>query len=136
MYPTDMSNDGRRVLFATFNGLAPDDTNSLYDLYLHDRDADANGTFDEYSSTGGVTNEHVSLGVGGVQADDHVQWGGMSDDGRFVVFSTRATNLVAGNTNQCVIPGGGRFPDTIVNCDDVFVHGPRRRIDASGQHRR
>jgi len=47
----------------------------------------------------GIT-ERVSLGPGGVQSDNSaVDVPAISADGRFVVFSSFATNLVSGDTN-------------------------------------
>ena len=39
--------DGRFVAFATNLVIAPDDTNQEADVYVHDRDADEDGIFDE-----------------------------------------------------------------------------------------
>jgi Tol biopolymer transport system component len=50
--------------------------------------------------------QRVSLGANGTQGNDHsddtVSWGGrISADGRYVVFCSRASNLVPGDTNRC-----------------------------------
>jgi hypothetical protein len=45
------------------------------------------------------TTERVSLGPQGRQANAQSSSGSLSDDGRFVVFGSVATNLVAGDTN-------------------------------------
>ena len=73
----------RRPLVAT-------DTNGVGDAYLRDRDADADGVFDE---PGAVTLERVSTGTGGVQGDQLSAPARMTDSGRFVLFSTASTTL-------------------------------------------
>src|SRR5258706_3361463 len=47
-----------------------------------------------------VTSRH-SLDAGGAQGDGHSFGPSVSADGRYVVFFSRATNLVAGDTNGC-----------------------------------
>lgn len=81
--PDALSADGRFMVFASaaFN-LVPGDTNSKADVFLHDRIAG--------------TTTRVSVGTGGLQSNGESTGGGVSDDGRFVVFQTRATNLVSG----------------------------------------
>ncbi len=54
----------------------------------------------------GVT-ERVSVDSGGLESDDWSQCPGVSDDGRFLVFESLATNLVPGDTNSTF---------------DIFVH--------------
>jgi Tol biopolymer transport system component len=43
--------------------------------------------------------ECVSVATDGTQADDASYWGSLTPDGRFVAFTSRATNLVPGDTN-------------------------------------
>ncbi|HVS19868.1 MAG TPA: hypothetical protein VMT18_14780, partial [Planctomycetota bacterium] len=77
--------DGRCVAFAALaDDLVPGDTNGVADVFVKDR------------QTGLV--ERVSLSTGGVQQDDKCQVVDVSADGRFVVFQSFATNLVAGDT--------------------------------------
>ena len=81
-----LSADGRFVLFtSSATNLVPGDTNGQQDAFLRDRQSG--------------TTERVSMGVGGVQGDDASGGGGLSPDGRYVVFTSRATNLVPGDTN-------------------------------------
>ena len=77
-------------LFATDAALVAEDTNSIGDVYLRDRDADADGIFDE---GGAVSLERVSTGTGGVQADSFSELVAMTANGRFVLFWTAATTL-------------------------------------------
>src|SRR5262249_55525968 len=66
--------------------LVPGDSNgSIADIYLRDR------------QTG--TTELVSIDSAGIQADGDSFQSAVSDDGRFVVFDSAATNLVADDTN-------------------------------------
>ena len=81
-----MSPDGR---FVTFNSegsnLVLSDTNGIPDLFIRDRKM-------------GVT-ERVSVGPLGTQADGTSGSPSLSDNGRFVAFTSAATNLVPGDTN-------------------------------------
>ena len=93
-YLDDLSADGRYVAFSSSaTNLVPGDTDGDYDVFVHDR------------ATGVTT--RVSLASGGAQTEGDACCGSLSDDGRYVSFSSWATNLVAGDTN-----GYG----------DVFVH--------------
>lgn len=85
--PCSVSADGRFALFSSRAGnLVAGDTNRRADLFLHDAAAQ--------------TLERVSLGVAGAQADGDVGTiGGVSDDGRYVVFDSTARNLAPGATN-------------------------------------
>jgi Tol biopolymer transport system component len=95
-YPS-ISADGRFVLFEGFaTNLVPGDGNGATDLFVRDR---------QLGST-----ERVSVATGGVEGNSASfgnTIGRISADGRFVVFDSLATNMVAGDTN-----GQG----------DVFVH--------------
>lgn len=82
-----ISADGRFVVFdSAATNLVPDDTNNLADLFVHDRILH--------------TTERVNLGPGGVQADGESAWPAISSDGRYVVYFSRATNLVSDDTNR------------------------------------
>ena len=84
--PTGITPDGRFVVFDSFaQNLVAVDINGRQDVFVRDREL-------------GVT-ELVSVGTSGVQGND-TSWGGwISADGRLVVFTSYATNLVAGDTN-------------------------------------
>ena len=87
-----ISADGRFVAFLSgASTLAPGTV--LYQpiqAYLHDRDADGNGAFDEPA---GTTTSLVSASSTGGFADAHVEAVRVSADGRFVLFESAATNL-------------------------------------------
>ena len=92
-YPS-ISADGRFVVYASAaDNLVPDDTNNMWDIFLHDRE------------TGQTT--RVSVASDGTQANSYVRTPSISANGRFVVFSSEADNLVPGDTN---------------NREDVFLH--------------
>jgi cysteine-rich repeat protein len=107
-----ISADGRFVAFATFGtNLVPDDTNEKRDAFVHDRLT--------------LETTRVTVSSEGEQANDHSAlfgWFDMTPDGRFVAFSSDATNLVAGDTNAAL---------------DVFVHdrslGQTTRVSVSSQ---
>ncbi len=89
-----ISADGRFVSFNSFaTNLVQNDTNAVRDIFV--RDLLAGST------------ERVSLATSGSQPDLDSMMDVISADGRFVTFSSDATNLVSGDTN-----GAG----------DVFVH--------------
>ena len=90
-----ISANGRWVAFDSIAILVNNDNNTSFDIYLRDR-AKHRTTL-------------VSVSSAGVQGDGDSVLAGMSADGRFVGFVSRATNLVAGDTN---------------NAQDVFVRGP------------
>lgn len=93
-----VSRDSRYVLFRSLaSNLVADDTNGLQDLFIRDRDADGNGKFDE---PGGVATRRVSIGTNGEQADRAIDNGTLTPNGRFVLFTTDASTLVAGDSNQ------------------------------------
>jgi Tol biopolymer transport system component len=89
-----ISADGRFVAFASqATNLVDDDTNGTWDVFVHDRD------------TGETT--LVSVAMDGTPGNGLSSGPSISADGRFVAFESRASNLVAGDTNDAV---------------DIFVH--------------
>jgi len=103
-----ISADGRFVTFySPATNLVPGDTNDKTDVFVRDRLMG--------------TTERVSISASGVQADGKSTEAVISPDGRWVAFSSEATNLVPGDTN------GVR---------DVFVRdrlaGTTQRVSVSG----
>jgi len=95
-YP-DISDDGRHVVFhSDANNLVPDDTNGTLDVFVHDRDIDGNGVFDEPDGTRTL---RVSVGTLGEEGNDYSDVASVSSDGRFVVFCSSASNLASGDSN-------------------------------------
>ncbi len=95
-YTGRMSADGRFITFASdASDLVVGDTNGLSDIFLRDM-------------MSGLTTR-VSVSSSGTQANAE-SWptsASVSDDGRYVVFISSATNLVPGDTNGVA---------------DIFVH--------------
>jgi len=97
-----ISADGRYVAFMSgATNLVPGDSNGAYDIFVHDRQTRETERV-SVSSTGEQGNEFST--------DPHI-----SADGRCVVFSSPASNLVPGDTN------GGYYQY------DVFVHDRQTR---------
>jgi len=111
--PPRISNDGRYVLFSSnASDLVAGDANLTPDLFVRDLVAG--------------TTELVSISTGGVQSDFAPSLSfvmDMTPDGRFVSWSTKASNLVLGDTN---------------GVEDVFVRDrllgttERRSVGTSG----
>ena len=98
-YFPSLSADGRFVAFVSWSTtFVPGVTSgSPNQIYLHDRDADANGIFDE---PGGATTELISVGFTGGIADASVYAPRVTSDGRHVLFESDAANLSdVGNPN-------------------------------------
>ena len=82
-----ISSDGRYIAFeSNATNLVPNDTNIKSDIFVHDRI--------------NPTTERVSISTGGVQANGDSFFAAISSDGRFVAFSSEASNLVADDTNN------------------------------------
>jgi Tol biopolymer transport system component len=78
--------DGRWVTFMSdASNLVAQDTNGFGDLFVRDL-------------ASGVT-ERVNVSSAGAQTDNFSEGGAVSDDGRYVVFSSWAGGLVGGDTN-------------------------------------
>lgn len=95
---------GRYVAFtSTASNLVAGDTNGVSDVFLHDTCIGA-------TSACTRSTELISVGIGGEQAngasfDPQVSYpmaasGGYDEHGRFVAFTSAASNLVAGDTNN------------------------------------
>ncbi len=81
------SGDARFVAFASdASDLVLNDTNGVSDVFVRDR---LNGT-----------TERVSISTSGQQSDLQSLHASISEDGRFVAFTSFATNLEAGDLNQ------------------------------------
>jgi hypothetical protein len=89
-----ISADGRWVAFdSSASNLVPGDTNDTSDVFMHDRQAG--------------TTTRISVGTGGVEGNGVSHSPKISADGRWVVFDSVASTLVAADTNHVL---------------DVFVH--------------
>ena len=106
----DLSDDGLIVVFTSDgSNLVPNDTNNVGDVFVHDR---ASGT-----------TTRVSVNSSGIEANGSSVHPSISPSGRFVVFLSNATNLVANDTNGSI---------------DIFVHDrlsgitTRANVDSEG----
>lgn len=85
-YEPSVSADGRYVAFYSFaNNLAAGDTNNTWDVFVRDMQAG--------------TTTRISQDAGGVQGNGMSFSPSISPDGRYVVFTSVASNLVVGDTN-------------------------------------
>jgi Tol biopolymer transport system component len=93
-FAPSISANGRFIAFQSdATNLVPGDTNSTFDVFVHDR------------KTGSTT--RVSVDSAGNEGNDFSGGPSISADGRFVAFTSFASNLVPGETNLTA---------------DVFVH--------------
>ena len=92
-----ISADGRFIAFdSAATNLVGRDTNGVRDIFVRDRDTDANGVLDEAA---GVSTIRASVSSGGAQSDAASYTPALGLYGRVVAFSSDATNLVSGDTN-------------------------------------
>lgn len=103
-YPA-ISADGRFVAFeSNSHTLVANDSNKFPGIFLHDRDVDADGIFDE---AGAISTTRISVGIQPKDVNAPCYRPAISADGRYVIFDSTASNLVAGDTN---------------NASDVFLY--------------
>jgi Tol biopolymer transport system component len=89
-----ISADGRYVAFlSNANNLVSDDTNGTDDIFVYDTVAN--------------TTRRVSIGSNGTEGNNGSDRPSISADGRYVAFTSDASNLVSGDTN---------------NASDLFVY--------------
>lgn len=110
---SSISANGRYVAFVSLAAnLVTGDTNNFWDVFVHDR------------QSGQTT--RVSVADGGTQGNNNSSeasgdFPSISADGRYVAFTSRASNLVAGDTN---------------NVQDIFVrdrlNGQTTRVSVAG----
>lgn len=82
-----LSADGRYVVFESgANNLVAGDTNNKQDIFRRDM------------QTGEII--RISTTTAGAQANNDSQWPTVSADGRYVTFTSTASNFVAGDTNS------------------------------------
>ncbi len=91
-----ISANGRYVAFTSYaSNLVPGDTNAVQDIFVHDR------------QTGATT--RVSVASNGDQANATSTSPAISTDGRFVAFTSYATNLASGTSGMGDIFVNDRF---------------------------
>ena len=91
-----LSRTGRYVVFtSTASSLVSGDTNGRSDIFVRDRDTDADRIFDE---PGAVSTKRMSVATSGAQANGSSDRPAISAN-RYVAFASEASNLVANDTN-------------------------------------
>ena len=99
-----ISADGRYVAFdsKSSNLVSPSIAGGVRQIYLHDRDADANGVFDEPGNTSTilVSADSADPTVGG-NGDSYAP--ALSGDGSLLAYSTVASNVVGGASNHVIL---------------------------------
>jgi Tol biopolymer transport system component len=87
LWPGSVSSNAQFIAFTSWAGnLTPNDTNQNVDVFVYDLFA-------------GVTTL-VSVGLNDFAGNDYSTEPAISGDGRYVAFTSAATNLIAGDTNQ------------------------------------
>jgi Tol biopolymer transport system component len=110
-----ISGDGRYVAFeSSATNLVPGGSDGSIHIFVHDRDADGNGNYDE---VGGISTVQVSVDSAGAEGDNNSNFPSISSDSRYVAFESLSTNLVVGDT---------------LGFSDVFVHD--RDADGNGAY--
>ncbi|MFC1996607.1 TolB family protein [Chloroflexota bacterium] len=91
MYQVGVSADGRYVAFSSdATNLVDDDTNGHRDVFLRDRDTDDDEIFDE---PGAVTTTRISMAHDGTQTNADSWEVSISYDGRYIAYSSDASNI-------------------------------------------
>jgi len=110
---SDISRDGREVAFISFaTDLVPGDTNGGFDVFVHDRKT--------------RVTERVSVSSAGAQIDTGASGVAISDDGRYVAFGSRGSNLVPSPWNdpgQIFVRDRKAGTTTAVSVDDAGALG-------------
>lgn len=85
-YAPSLSRDGRFVAYASYSdNIVAGDTNNTGDIFVYDRQTQVP--------------TRVSVSSSGVQGNSFSSASAISEDGRYVTFLSRASNLVAGDSN-------------------------------------
>ena len=86
-FTLSLSSNGNFVAFGSYaTNLVAGDTNTVIDVFVHNRDTD--------------TTERVSVATAGIQDNNESFSPAISSAGRYVAFKSDATNLVANDTND------------------------------------
>jgi dipeptidyl aminopeptidase/acylaminoacyl peptidase len=125
-FDPDISDDGRFVAFASVasNFVAGDDFGSS-DVFVHDRDSDGDGVFDE---PGARTTTLADITAAGGRAGQSLE-PALSGDGRLVAFTSDAGGVVPGDTNfarDAFVRDRASGTTTLVSADAVGTVGSDR----------
>jgi Tol biopolymer transport system component len=140
-----ISGDGRFVAFASqAANLVPSDTNGATDVFVHDRDADADGILDE---PGAIETTRVSVDSAGLQmagggGGGTLGWGGprISADGSTVAFQSVSPLAPPGANGKYQVFLTDRASGAVeaLSVDPWLVLGAQHSysvaLDASGDH--
>lgn len=97
MYQVAISGTGRYVAFSSeATNLVNNDTNTHRDVFLRDRDTDMDGDFDE---PGNVLTTRIAMAYDSTQTNADSWEVSISYDGRYIAYSSDATNIVTGDSN-------------------------------------
>jgi hypothetical protein len=97
-----VANDGNNSCDTDFDGVYDD---NCADIFLYDRDTDNDGIYDE---AGAVSTKLISISTNGTQGNNASDYfPHISSNGRMIAFTSFASNLVDGDTN---------------NTGDIFIH--------------
>jgi Tol biopolymer transport system component len=112
-YLPSISADGRFVTFASVSSNLlvgqTTSTEASAHVFMHDRDADSDGIYDE---AGAVTTALVTAGLEG-NSHGGGQWSATSNDGSMVAFSSHSANMVDNDPVIC--------PESaLITCSDIF----------------
>ena len=111
-YEPSVSGNGRYIAFRSDAALVADDGNGVSDVYLHDRDSDGNGVYDENGANATVLiSRGVNGGANGASSEPF-----LSVDGRWLAFISSADNLV-GDADCATVNDG----DDCNGEDDIFL---------------
>lgn len=112
-----ISGDGSTVVFASAGaGLVENDNNEMYDIFIKDLESGELTRIVNLEGEEGNFNTGIISNPFGLRPNFD-----LSDDGRYIVFSSLASNFVEGDTNGDICDP--RTFDTFEpNCNDVFLY--------------
>lgn len=112
-----ISTDGRFVAFdSTATNLVVGDTNGVRDVFLHDRDTDEDGIFDE---AGQISTIRVSVDGAGAERARASSVASVSGDGAWVAFQGNKSS----GTSDILVYDVGAGVTRILSVDSAFVAG-------------
>ncbi|MDP9387327.1 MAG: calcium-binding protein [Actinomycetota bacterium] len=127
-----ISADGRYVAFDSgASNLVPADTGAV-DIFVHDRDADANGVFDE-AGPGRRATTRVSLSSTGGQANASSFRPALSGNGRYVAFESEASNIVPTLVSGVAVGGDANRAFDVFVYDRHTATTTRESVSTSGE---
>ncbi|MGE5380834.1 MAG: chitobiase/beta-hexosaminidase C-terminal domain-containing protein, partial [Methylocystaceae bacterium] len=122
-----ISDDGRYVCFySDAADLAAGVNDGTTQIYVHDRDTDGDGIYDE---PGAITTKRVSVSNTGAQANQSCYDPKISGNGRYVTFTSAATNLVTGITTS-----GIYLHDLVTSTTSYLTQGTNPQLSCDGSY--